>query len=52
MENGIVPTIVLLAVFVFAVLFFAERRSRDRTRDRLLHRASRRSSRSHTHRHS
>ncbi|WP_175888598.1 MULTISPECIES: hypothetical protein [Burkholderia] len=47
MENGIVQTLVLLAILVFAVLFFATRRGRDRTRDRLLHR----SPRSHTHRH-
>ncbi|WP_167359250.1 hypothetical protein [Burkholderia diffusa] len=52
MENGIVATILLLAVLVFAVLFFAERRSRDSTRDRLLHRTSRRSARSHRHHHS
>lgn len=35
MESGIVQTILLLAILVFAVLFFAERRSRDRARDRL-----------------
>ncbi|UEP36427.1 hypothetical protein LL998_22415 [Burkholderia ambifaria] len=49
MENGIVATILLLAVLMFAVLFFAEQRSRERIRDRLLHRPSRRSARSHTH---
>ncbi|RQR80498.1 hypothetical protein [Burkholderia sp. Bp8991] len=52
MENAIVAIILMLAVLVFAVLFFAERRSRDRTRDRLLHRSSQRSARSHTHHHS
>ncbi|MEN2468840.1 MULTISPECIES: hypothetical protein [Burkholderia] len=51
MENGIVQTLVLLALLVFAVLFFTARRGRDRTRDRLLHRPARRSPRSHTHRH-
>ncbi|WP_162835534.1 hypothetical protein [Burkholderia sp. A9] len=49
MENGIVRTLVLLAILVLAVLFFAARRGRDRTRDKLLHRSARRSTRSHTH---
>ncbi|VWC57507.1 hypothetical protein BLA18110_00537 [Burkholderia lata] len=51
MENGIVPILVLLALLVFAVLFFTAGRGRDRTRDKLLRRPARRSSRSHTHRH-
>ncbi|WP_423381991.1 hypothetical protein [Burkholderia sp. LMG 32019] len=51
MENGIVQALLLLALLVFAVLFFTAGRGRDRTRDKLLHRPTRRSSRSHTHRH-
>ncbi|KAF1038786.1 hypothetical protein BLA6993_06042 [Burkholderia lata] len=51
MEHGIVQTLLLLALLVFAVLFFTAGRGRDRTRDKLLHRPARRSSRSHPHRH-
>jgi hypothetical protein len=53
MEHGIVQTLLLLALLVFAVLFFTagRGRGRDRTRDKLPHRPARRSSRSQTHRH-
>ncbi|MDY7805248.1 hypothetical protein [Burkholderia stagnalis] len=51
MAHSIVQIVVVLVILGLALLFFIERRSRDRIRERLLHRSSRRSHRSHTHHH-
>ncbi|RXV69012.1 hypothetical protein D1006_28350 [Burkholderia stabilis] len=50
--SGIVPTLVLLALLVFAGPFFTVRRGRDRTCDGRPRRSAPRLPRSHTHRHS
>ncbi|WP_174429243.1 MULTISPECIES: hypothetical protein [Burkholderia] len=49
-EHDLVSILVLLAVLMLAVLFFAEGRSRNRIRGQLQRKSARRP-RSHTHRH-